>query len=831
MFGAAVLLWIGLLLALPAYLESGAFSRTLATVGLPDLAWEIRRAGLFGADIAAVRIGPPEAGGPAVDAVRLDYSPARRHLDRVVVTGLEMTCGVEEGRFFIRGLDLDALTRRFGSEPSPAGSQARPGDAFAIPGFLPEVIEVRHSRIYFTWEKRPVRLPVDLRLVFPREGDRLFQLRLHTRLLEQEITCTGEADRSSGASRWQVSAAGIPAARLLQAAGMGLVPAAAGTLDIRLETGIRMGEDGIAGDGKVLFALTPREAAANDSRKRGNGLHFSTEFTFGLPASGEWHFSLAAPDPQADGGAASLRLGEMGLEMPLPRFSITGAGTGGTGAVRCRVEAGPLRAVAPEAELRVKALTMDADIRFSGPEPVQGTLSFGGKEATLAADLAGDRAVLRLPSLSLAGDAVLAPSQGLRFNGKADLAEAGLTLPGSRASVEGIRLSLPLTWPWGISDNAGSLEWRAFRRGRQEMGALTGRLRPRPEGLGFEGEFTARLLPGLTVKLKGEAPFLVPGKASALSWSTQYRPARPLDLGRLTPGAKGLTLEGTLRVDGRMAFGGGSAASGEMSASLGGGRITAREKDLRVEDLRLDLRLPALPAIWSVPAQSLSLGRATLGKIRVEEADLRFQIEPEGSLLIEQGRFTWCGGRVNTQAVRIAPGMTDLDLILHCDRLNLAQLLDQLGAARAEGKGAVNGRLPIRLRNGTVRFEDGFFYSTPGDGGVIHVTGARVLTAGIPENTPQFAQVDLAVEALKSYEYTWAKLGIDTEGENLRLNLQFDGRPTGPLPFVYQKEFGGFVRVSADHPGSVFQGIRLDVNLGLPLDRILRYRGLLEMIP
>lgn len=267
-----------------------------------------------------------------------------------------------------------------------------------------------------------------------------------------------------------------------------------------------------------------------------------------------------------------------------------------------------------------------------------------------------------------------------------------------------------------------------------------------------------------------------------------------------------------------------------MSASLAGGRITAREKDLRVEDLRLDLRLPALPAIWSDPAQGLAAGRAALGKIRIEDADLRFQIEPDGSVLIEQGRFTWCGGRVGTEAVRIAPGMTDLDLILHCDRLNLAQLLDQLGAARAEGKGAVNGRLPVRLRNGTMRFEDGFLYSTPGDGGVIHVTGARVLTAGIPENTPQSAQVDLAVEALKSYEYVWAKLGIATEGENLRLNLQFDGRPTGPLPFVYQKDFGGFVRVSADHPGSVFQGIRLDVNLALPLDRILRYRGLLEMI-
>uniref|UniRef100_UPI0035932BF8 intermembrane phospholipid transport protein YdbH family protein n=1 Tax=Desulfococcus sp. TaxID=2025834 RepID=UPI0035932BF8 len=533
----------------------------------------------------------------------------------------------------------------------------------------------------------------------------------------------------------------------------------------------------------------------------------------------------------ADAGTASpLRVGRVSLHVPLPRITLSGEGASDAGAVRCRLDAGPVRAEAPGVDLRVKAVTLDGDIRFEGAEEVRGTLKLAGEEATLTAGPAKSRTSARLPSLALSGDAIFSRKGGLRFDGKADLAGAAVTVPGSRTSVEDIRLSLPLTWPWGASEAAGSLSFSALRWDRQDMGALKGRLHPRPDGLRFDGDFAARLLPGLVLKLSGESPFLAPEKPSGLAWSARYRPATPLDLGRFAKTAKGMTVEGTLSVDGRMDFGGGIAPGGGMTASLAGGRITAKARDMRMEDIRLDLHFPALPTLRSAPDQRLAVGKATLGKIRIEDVGLRFQIEPDTAVLIEKGRFTWCGGTVSTQSLRIAPDMADVELILYCDRLNLARLLDQLGAARAEGRGAVNGRLPIRLRNGTVRFDDGFLYSTPGDGGVIHVTEARVLTAGIPENTPQFAQIDLAVEALKSYEYAWAKLGITTEGENLRLNLQFDGKPTAPLPFVYQKEFGGFVRVAADHPGSVFQGIRLDVNLGLPLDKILRYRGLMDNI-
>jgi len=89
--------------------------------------------------------------------------------------------------------------------------------------------------------------------------------------------------------------------------------------------------------------------------------------------------------------------------------------------------------------------------------------------------------------------------------------------------------------------------------------------------------------------------------------------------------------------------------------------------------------------------------------------------------------------------------------------------------------------------------------------------------------------MELTIEALKDFIYDWVRLKLLTEGEDLLLYLQFDGKPANPLPFIYKKDLGGFVRVKSAEEGSRFQGIRLDINLVIPLDKILHYRNALNI--
>jgi hypothetical protein len=232
----------------------------------------------------------------------------------------------------------------------------------------------------------------------------------------------------------------------------------------------------------------------------------------------------------------------------------------------------------------------------------------------------------------------------------------------------------------------------------------------------------------------------------------------------------------------------------------------------------------------SAPGQKLKFARASLGEMKIENGEIDFQIESTRSVLVEKSHFIWCDGKVDAPAIRFTSGIEDYNLILYCDRLDLAKVLQQFGAARVSAEGQLNGRIPLRYQNGRLSFADGFLFTTPGESGKIRMADTEILTAGIPPDNPQYVQMELARKALEDYDYTWAKLNLTTEGEDLLLKMQLDGKPAKSLPFVYQKDLGGFAKVEADVQGSTFQGIRLDVNFRLPLNKIMQYKELIQMI-
>ena len=274
----------------------------------------------------------------------------------------------------------------------------------------------------------------------------------------------------------------------------------------------------------------------------------------------------------------------------------------------------------------------------------------------------------------------------------------------------------------------------------------------------------------------------------------------------------------------------GARFSGSVQSQLINGKVAMPENQLVIQGIQMSLEIPNLPEPRSAPGQKLRFAKLLLGDLTIENGIIDYQIESLNTLLIEKSQFDWSGGKVDTQAIRLSRGIEDYNIIFYCDRLNLAKVLEQFGAAAAEGDGSVSGRIPIRYAEGRLSFDDGFLFSTPGAGGKIRLTGTEILTAGLPPNTPQFAQMELAREALKDYDYSWAKLRLNSEGEILLLQMQMDGKPAKTLPFVYKKDIGGFIKVEADTKGSRFQSIRLDVNFRLPLNKLLQYKDLIKMI-
>jgi predicted RNA-binding protein len=307
-----------------------------------------------------------------------------------------------------------------------------------------------------------------------------------------------------------------------------------------------------------------------------------------------------------------------------------------------------------------------------------------------------------------------------------------------------------------------------------------------------------------------------------------------LELGLFHPSLGSATFDGSLSLGASLSFKDGSF-KGSMNSRIENSRIEDELNGVVVEKLNAEFSIDDILKMKSPPKQKISFLRASFGNLYVNDGKIDFQLESPDSIFIEKSSFKWCGGHLYTHAMRVAPGKDDYEMTLFCDRLKLVSLLEQLGVGKASGNGAVNGRLPLTFKNGRLDFQDGFLYSSPGEGGSIKlIAGDSLMSSvaqGLSENDPRMTQLELVKEALKDFEYEWAKLSLNTVKEDLKMHMVFDGKPSKPLPFRYSKETGGWLKVEANAEGSLFQGIKLVVNYKVPLAKLMGYgRGMKEII-
>jgi hypothetical protein len=438
---------------------------------------------------------------------------------------------------------------------------------------------------------------------------------------------------------------------------------------------------------------------------------------------------------------------------------------------------------------------------------------------------------IHITDVTISGQVKTNINGAINLGGLLQFTGAGVTVPETGVKISGARGVIPLKWPPGKQMKNGDISIGALYYKQMNFGEIKGKIQQTAAGFDFEGRQINRLLPEMSLKFNGDARLLDTKDPVTNMNFTLLRPdhAAEIDLGNFFPGSKGVKVNGKLMLTGDLEADS-SGIEGSIDLQVQNASVRMEKGKFAVEGIQMSLSIPELPKLRSAAGQHLVFSKIALGDLVAKDGRIDFQIESPQSFLIEKTHFIWCDGNVDTQSMRIAPGVEDYRITFYCDRLKLAKVLEQFGAATAEGEGAVNGRIPLHYTNGKIRFDDGFLFSTPGKGGKIYLKGTDILTAGVPPNTPQYVQMELAREALKDYDYSWAKLNIASEGEELLLQMQMDGKPARMLPFVYRKDIGGFVKVEAGGKGSKFQGIRLDVNFRLPLNKMLQYKGLIKMI-
>ncbi len=869
-------------LSLPAILNSEPVLQHVRNAGVEGFSWKVCRIGLGGSDIGNMEIGAGKHKALRINTVQLNYSLTglrNGHLSAVRISGLELNCGIKDGNFFLQGFDLPSFLQRFSSKEDESASSA-------IPPVSIEELELSNALIRFAWEKEIFQIPLELRLHLGNKGKMDGILTLFPG--SQEIQTCFDYDFSTGEMQAAMEAHSLRTGRfselLHRVPGLSL----SGQLDLQAEARMRISpfelfyacvsgqfrtragryanmeiapfssehppfsfeartEDGkkwnlsashlslispfpftlSRADGILNLSESGREMQGNVSMEIPKTekifpqikepLVSKGKFSVLSGKDGNWECSYASFPDDAD-SFCNLQTGKnIAFVFRQPQVDISAKGQAAAGSFAYSINIPHLRMAQEDFSLELSLLQAKGNGNFAQSLEITG--DFRAPEIKLKAG----KTDITARNLSFSAKAVNLQTRDFHMNGEIRLSDGRVHEQNSNTQASGIRIGFPFQWPWKKSEKKGEIHINSVKLDTYSIGSLSGFVRQDADGVNFGGKLKGAILPGLGADISGRYAFFAKNPLMDISLVSRHQIKAPVDLGKFHKSAKGIQISGLLDLKAGMI----SDRNGlecKADAAFTKGTIRTGKEGAVLDGIDLRISLPDVISLRSAPGQQMKFASLRMGNILLEKGDIRFQMESATSFLMEKAQFDWCNGRVNAQALRIISGVDEYDLILHCDRLHLAKVLEQLGAAEAEGEGTVNGRIPIRFAKGELIFDDGFLYSTPGDGGTIHLKPSEIVMAGIPKDTPQAGQLDLAAEALKDYEYQWVKMLLSSEGDDLMMRISFDGKPVKPLPFVYKEEFGGFVRVESGGQLSRFQGIRLNVNLALPLNRILRYR-------
>lgn len=386
-----------------------------------------------------------------------------------------------------------------------------------------------------------------------------------------------------------------------------------------------------------------------------------------------------------------------------------------------------------------------------------------------------------------------------------------LNMPGRELVVDNISWRLPLQFPASNRDK-GALNIEAIHYKKEKLGKLQADLELGKSDLAYTAQLTGSdSIPG-TITCSGSALFTGSASASCTIETTSIDSSSlpgfvtlPDDLNF----SLDLTAKAELEYDK-------TGPAAHVAVHVKNGAITSGETTLT--GITTDLTFPALPSLRSGTGQLLALDDIQSGKIHLTKGRIFYTIEDENTIFLERVLFNWCGGKIETAGLRLTSKMKEVGTTFYCDRLSFSELLHQFGIEDTEGQGSLNGRLPVAFGAGGLTFDDGFLFSTPGNSGIVHFGNTEQLRQGIGD-TSQSATLDYSIQSLENFAYNWTKLSFNSEGEELLLAMQLDGKPASPLPFGYKNG-----QIVATKKGSGLQHpLRLDMNFRLPLQQLFKY--------
>ena len=292
----------------------------------------------------------------------------------------------------------------------------------------------------------------------------------------------------------------------------------------------------------------------------------------------------------------------------------------------------------------------------------------------------------------------------------------------------------------------------------------------------------------------------------------------PVQLGGLVPGVDSLLVSGLAHAD----ISGGKSGAEAMLA-LAVSSLEFPEHSLNLSNLYTSCTMKFPGELRSLPGQSLTADSLSVGKLRIEQIRMHYQLEPDSTFFIEDLELKWCKGRVSLYSARFGAKSTNVSVRLFCDRLSLEEVLAACGLTGFSAGGELNGRLPVQWTKAGLSIDRGFLFTTPGKGGTFSLGGTKAASGLLPPGSLEEGQIGLVTAALAEFNYDWITMTLNSEGENLRIEIEASGQPVNVLPYEYDAASGSYVKVALRPGRGTRQPMSFKLNLTVPLNQLLCY--------
>lgn len=240
----------------------------------------------------------------------------------------------------------------------------------------------------------------------------------------------------------------------------------------------------------------------------------------------------------------------------------------------------------------------------------------------------------------------------------------------------------------------------------------------------------------------------------------------------------------------------------------------------KVENLSTNITFSDFIGFRSLPNQKLKFSYAGTNTLGFQNGIVNFNIVNDETVMIEKTKFKFCDGNIFTSAFQLSTNLEKIEVDVYCQKLSLPILLNSfIGEKKALGEGYLSGIVPVIYENGNISFEKSFLHTVPGEKGVLKIEDGKDITGG----------VILAEEAIKNFEYDWAKIDFETVDNNLNLILKLDGKPAGKLPLVYDDKTGNFIKDPKNEKHVELQGLKLDLKfVDIDINHLLKQQQKLK---